>query len=54
MEEERKRSILTLPAKVAAVRHGCVPSYLPMATVRAHILLLSRSENIGTSMLMTS
>jgi hypothetical protein len=40
----------TFPAKVAAVKHGCIPSYLPIATVLAHILLFNLSENIGTNM----
>ena len=41
----------TLPARVAAVKHGWTPSYLPTETVLAHILLLSFSENIGTNIL---
>lgn len=40
---------MTFPAKVPAVKHGCVPSYLPIDTVLAHILLFNFNENIGTS-----
>ena len=40
--------LFTFPARVAAVRQGCVPSYFPIATVRGVILLLSFKENIGT------
>lgn len=40
----------TLPACVAAVKHGWVPSYLPSATPRGRILWLSFRLKTGTSM----
>lgn len=39
-----------MPACVAAVRHGWVPSYLPSATPRGRILWLSFRLKTGTSM----
>ncbi|RNA26468.1 hypothetical protein BpHYR1_047605 [Brachionus plicatilis] len=43
-------SVRPTPEKeVAAVKQGCMPSYLPMATVREQILLFNFNENIGTT-----
>jgi hypothetical protein len=39
----------TLPANVAAVKQGCIPSYLPIETVLVDILLFSFSEKMGTT-----
>lgn len=44
----------TLPAVVAAVRQGCLPSYLPMVAVREWIFWLSFKVKIGTSILLTA
>jgi len=42
---------LTLLAVVAAVRHGCLPSYFPIETMRAWILWLNFIEKTGTNMI---